>query len=269
MEVRMYSQISAVGLFVIGVAFVGSGQADGGSKLARNPWHGFESGAWVVFQEKKTLDENTQTAKFKEVLVKYEGDVPRLARIAEVNGVFGDAGETFGRPQGGMPSESEIISRRQDTIKIGAQRLSCAVVEYEIVNKKSDFRASLIFWHNGKRALPYREVPASAGNPPALPGDVVRAEYAYHYLGASVKYTVEVVDFERTMKVGNRDITCLVEKLSFQETAKGKKVQGEGVRWLSADVPGHEVKLALKGTSNGVPLEIEKTVLDFQGRKRP
>lgn len=237
-------------------------------KTRRDPWFGFDEGSWIVLHEKKTLSDKSTDNKVKVLLVKLEDNVPRLARIPELDGQFAEPKETFSNRPGGFPADSEIVARRKETLRVGEDKIGCGVVEYDIENKQSDFKAKLTVWRGGKAKLPYREIPTSAGNAPALLDDMVRAEYAYQYRGATVKYVVEVVDFAKSVKVGQRDLTCVLEKITFDETSKDKTFKGEGSRWLNSDVPGQEVRFQLKGSSNGVALEVERQVLDFKTSKK-
>ncbi|MBI3407404.1 MAG: hypothetical protein HY040_03485 [Planctomycetes bacterium] len=255
----MFCLQSSAGILLL-AAVPALGQGVQGGMSVRNPWHGFEAGSWVILQEKKTLNGKVSVTKFKDVIAKYDGDVPILARTPEVNGQFGDPGKTHGSRPGGLPAESQIVARRQETVTIGDRKVPCAVVEYTVENTAKDFKAKLVFWSNDEQKIPYREIPSSAGNPPALLGDVIRAEYAYHYQGASVKYTIEVVDLAKAVRIGDRDLTCVQECIVFEEKAKDKSFSGKGFRWLSAAVPGHEVRFLLEGVSNGAKVEVERVV---------
>lgn len=48
-------------------------------------------------------------------------------------------------------------------------------------------------------------------------GQFGEAEYAYHYQGASVKYIVEVDDFAKEVSIGDRKLSCVQERIVFEE----------------------------------------------------
>ena len=230
----------------------------------RSAWRAFVPGSWIIVHEIKTLSGKKHEARFKDVLLKHEDESPILERASQVDGQFAPMGDRLQIRPGGIPAESDIVKRRKETLTIGDHSIPCAVLEYKLENREKQFSATLAFWHGPERKVPYRDIPSGAGNRPALLSDVVRADYAYQYEGNAVRYSVEVIDFACKVAVDGRDLTCVKESISFEETAKEKSGGGSGFRWLSSEVPGHEVRFILEGKSGGAAVAIERNVLAFK-----
>jgi hypothetical protein len=244
-----------------------TGRTGDPTKPRRDPWEGFEVGSWVILRDHHSVDGKIQERVRKRVIASYENGAPKLENTTQKDGKFGKPDNWAIHVPGAFPEESAAVARRKETLSVGKAKLPCAVTEYVIEEKKTGFKGKLVVWRSATAKVPYREIP---GRPRdiALPGDILRAEYSFSARDMSGNWTVAVVALEERLKVGNREVPCVVEQLTFDDKAEGQTVSGEGRRWLSREIPGHEARATLKGKLNGKALEAEKQALDFKASRR-
>jgi hypothetical protein len=232
----------------------------------RDPWAGFDIGSWVVLHEKQVADGKVEERKTKFAIAEYRPGSPSITETSEVGGEFGgDPQPSRVHVSGFIPGDGAVAATRNETLTLGGRKVECTVNEHVQESEKGG-RKKLVVWRAAGAKVPYREL-AVSGRDIALDTDVVKAEYSFQNANASGVYTVEVTRFDEKLKVGDKEVPCVVEKGTGKEEGDRAAVV-EVTRWLSDEVPGREVRFVGKATVDGKVYEPEKRVVDFKAIKR-
>jgi hypothetical protein len=200
----------------------------------------------------------------------FEADHVKVARLPEVDGKFVDEKTTalmahcFTFKANGL----EEGKRSMETVVIAGKKLDCTVYEFTRINKDPTYTARLTIWRASTVQIPYREILPN-GNL-ALPKDSVKVQLTFEDAQQrSEKATSIIEDFAAKLKVGTRELTCVVDKWHLEklDPKAGKTVLDARI-WHSSEVPGCMVKAFVEGSENGKTTVTERTVIDYQATKR-
>lgn len=235
-----------------------------------NGWSDFGKGSWIFMQQNLKIGEETKTGREKAMIIGFEADQVNVAKLPEVDGKFVDEKRTslmshrFTFNANGFDEGK----RRRETIEIAGKNLECTVHEFTRIGKDPVYTAKITIWRASTVKIPYREILQDINL--ALPADAVKVRFAFEDdQQRSKKYTGSVEDFTAKLKTGTRELTCVSEKWLLEEVdPKTGKSMLEARIWLSAEVPGCEVKLVVNGNYRGKAVVMERAVVDFHAVKR-
>ena len=212
----------------------------------RTRWDGFGSGSWV----ETTLSnigsgEPRHWMYTRDELAGKDGSGAAILRSYSKKQP-GDAflpcsGPGFPRLKGFDVGMTERSRRREERV-VGAKTLSCDVVEYASPETEIGLQSTLTSWRAEGVALPPREMGATAGQA-SVPSDVIRAIRVERRGAATLTVTIEVVDLNASLDIGERKLDCAVEtSVSTYDTGNGSVILRAQRRWFSASVPGGVVR---------------------------
>ena len=155
---------------------------------------------------------------------------------------------------------------RAAELEIGQRKIACKVTEYAAKDSARDVESRVWVWRTEEVKVPYRELRRD-GPDLSMLSDVVRMEVKARHGADTQVFDFRIVDLAQKVKVGLKEIPCLLEEGSAEER-KGTTVRkGTIRRWLSDAVPGRTVRQEVKGEQDGKPVERIEEVLDFETRK--
>jgi hypothetical protein len=242
-------------------------QAPKGKRSAPDPWSECEVGSWIILRESMSVGGKVKESKEKHERVAGKLGGADVSVSLEADGKFGKEDHVRSYLPNFLPKPVDAKNTRREILTIGGKRIICTRTEYLKDFPTEGFKATLILWCNPEVKVPSRKLTTFGGNV-ALPGDVVRAEYSFKLHTDSGTHREEVISLAEDLKVGSRTVKCVVARLRFEEQGNDIKIQGESRVWLSADVPGHQVRVTAAGTWNGMRFRADREVLDFKAVKR-
>lgn len=231
---------------------------------ARDPWAGFAPGSWVLTSRKTTAAGKTTERKEKSVILRHDGDGTNRETLVEKDGAFVQAASRVSHVPGALAEkEMKAGASRTEELAVGPRKLSCAVTEYE--HSEKGVTAKLTLWRCPEAKVPYREL-AKDGADLALLGDVVRVDFSLERENRKETHRIRVVSLDENVKIGDRDVPCVLEEWWGEERKGGETRELQSRRWLSDAVPGRIVRWegSLKGPK---PQEFVQQVLDFEVRR--
>jgi len=239
-----------------------------GAPVTRDPWAGFGPGSWITIREKMVADGKTTTTREKIIITSIEDGAPMLEARAEKSGSYPPPGQMRRHTRGSLVEEMgwKAGEPRAEEFMIGAKKVACKVTEYGVKDSTRDLESHVWIWRTEDVKIPYRELRRD-GPDLSMLSDVVRIEVKARHAGDTQAYDFRVVELAQKVKVGLKEIPCIVEEGTAEER-KGTTVRkGTIRRWLSDAVPGRIVRQEVKGEQDGKPVERTEEVLDFDTRK--
>jgi hypothetical protein len=258
------------------VASVACQTAAGQDKDVRekeNGWSSFEKGSWAVFKKAMKIDGKAESSREKEVVAGFEKDCVNVDLLQEVGAKYVERGTAMISYRMAFMASANLFEegkRPKETVEIAGKKLECMVQEFAFPpkGKSQPFTLKIVVWRANNVKIPYTEIPNDANL--AVPSDAVKLQLTFEGQDKRTKkYTGIVESFASELKIGNKDIKCVVLKWNLEDVdpQTGKSVLDARV-WLSADVPGCEVKSQANGRYRGQAFEIERIVEDYQAAKR-
>jgi hypothetical protein len=230
----------------------------------RDPWAGFGVGSWVVFSRKTTSGGTTTERKDKSVIVAVDQDLPTREIQQEKDGKF-EPSTARSRHAPGVLAEKEMKAgaSRPEELSIGSRKISCTVTEYH--HEDNVVTAKLTVWKCPDVKIPYREL-AKDGPDIALLPDVVQLDFSFERETRKEHDRVRVIGLDEKVKVGDREIPCVLEEWSVEEERGGEGRTLKSRRWLSDSVPGRVVRFeaSLKGPKT---MDVVQQAVDFEVKR--
>ena len=193
-------------------------------------WDGALPGSWVI-QSQRSISEPVPrlASTWREEVVQPDADGrPRLSTDGSV------ATPILRRSVLGTGLRE--IGRRRDELTVGGRTLPCTVVEY-----LGDVGTVVAWMADGVR-VPAREMAALPFRV-AVPTGVVRVDARYARNGGQLRTTLQVIDLSSVIEVAGRRLECVVElETSLYDFPSGSRSLRTYRRWLSHEVPGHQVR---------------------------
>jgi hypothetical protein len=232
-------------------------------------WSSFDKGSWIIVEETRKRDGDSKSKREKSLVTGFEATAVLVAKMPEMDGKFVEDGTAYMpyrfQLQGNKAMESKP---RKEAVEIAGKKLDCSVQEFTITNKNPAYTAKIVFWRAPMVKIPYHEIPQDINV--AVPSDAVKVQLTFQDdQKRSKNYTGKVEDFARKLNVNKQDLTCVVMKWDLEEIEpKTGKSLLEARVWLSAEVPGCEAKLEVKGEFMGKTMILDRTVIDYHAIKR-
>jgi hypothetical protein len=232
-------------------------------------WSSFDKGSWIIVEETRKSGAESKTRREKSLVTGFDATHVLVAMMPEVEGKFIEKGTAY------MPyrltlkaNKFEENKPRKEVVEIAGKKIDCAVQEFTITNKERGHTAKIVYWRTPTVKIPYHEIPLDVNV--AVPSDAVKVQLTFEDDQKRPKhYTGAVEDFAKKQKVNKQDVTCVVFKWDLEGTdPKSGKSSLEARVWLSAEVPGCEVKLEAKGDFMGKTLLLDRSVVDYHAIKR-
>jgi len=207
----------------------------------RDPWSGFGVGSWVVVSRKTTTGGTTVERKEKSIIVAVDKDTPTREIQIEKDGKFAPSTSRSTHSPGVIAEkEMKAGASRQEELTVGSKKLACTVTEYQ--HEEKGVTAKLTLWKCADVKIPYREL-AKDGADFALLPDVVKVELSLERENRKERHRLQVASLEDKVKVGDREIACVIEDWSGEEEKGAELREMKSRRWLSNEVPGRIVRL--------------------------
>lgn len=230
----------------------------------RDPWAGFAPGSWVVISRKTTAAGKTTERKEKSVILPVDGDGTHRETFLEKDGEFVRSAIKVSHVPGTVAEKQmKAGASRTEELTVESKQLSCNVTEYE--HEEKGVTAKLTLWRSAGAKVPYREL-AKDGADLALMSDVVKVEFSLERENRKETHRIQVVSFDDKVKVGDREVACVLEVWSGEEVKGGETRGFQSRRWLSDAIPGRLVRM--EGSLTGPkPQEFVQQVLDFDAKR--
>jgi len=252
---------------------LGALAVDEPAETLRDPWAGFQNGAWITFREKGTFGEQSAEMIKKHTLVSFSRGTSEVTEQRQTDNKFGPPRSRGWHVPGRLPTKEQQVAIKDESFTVGRETFPCVVVEYVVDGDKAPPTAKIVFWRCKDIKLPYRELKC-AGPDLALMPDVVRVKYEYSSSAKppehkSVRAEFQVVSTHDELTIGERKINCVLEQGSLIEETASIKTIAQSQRWLSDEVPGRVVKhhgtakVVNKIDSTTHDLEVTWELLDF------
>jgi hypothetical protein len=234
-----------------------------------HPWNGFPVGSWAVVQTSQVRDNVSTTTREKYTVAEIRPDGPVLGFRKAVGDTFEEPGALL-KPNCGSLVEAQTQWKASEPttekLEIGGKPQECRVTVYFYENPEKKILNRVAVWRSTVIKVPYRQLQRN-GPDVALPPDVLRIEFHVQADDQYQKYDFRVTSLEAPIKVGDRDIPCVVEEGTVDVLRKGVATKGRLKRWLSDAVPGRVVKSEYAGEEAGKPVERTETMLSFEVKK--
>jgi len=224
----------------------------------QDPFAGFPEGSWVILERLMKSDGREETRRERKTVVK---DGVRIERDRG-NGFEDDS--VARHIHGKAPEDLKATSSREEDVTVGDRKIRCKVTEY--ADEREGVRVQIAVWRGADLKIPYRELQMDGPDIAAMP-DVLRIEASVRNARGTETQRLKVVSLGEKLKVGARDVECVVEEVDAEAEQGGRKMSGTMKRWLSAAVPGHLVKRTLRADIAGKPVEQTEQAADFEVKK--
>jgi len=251
------------------LAAVAAGCLAQDSKVAPEPWAGFPVGTWAVFETTNSVDGNATSERQKITVIALEGTRPVLAMRKADGENFPEPDQFLTRREPGLPDQQpgwRASPERDEKLEIGGKKFACKVTEFTYENKAKAIANRVTVWRTPDVKVPYREV-KKMGADLALLADVVKIEFHVKNAKQMLNLDYRITGLDRKVKVGDREIACLLEEGVEEEQRAGLVRKATVRRWLSDAVPGRVVKSEYVGEEAGKPVERTEAVLSFEVKK--
>jgi hypothetical protein len=239
-----------------------------GGSITRDPWSGFRPGSWVIIRDKTIADGKTTWAREKITITSIEDGAPLLEARPEKGGGYPPPGQVRRHMRGALVEEMgwNEAEPRAEEFQIGKRKVACKVTEYFVKDSERELESRIWIWRTEEVKVPYRELRRD-GPDLSIPSNVVRMEVKARHGPDSQAFDFRIVDLDQKIKVGPRDVPCVLEEGTADER-KGTTVRkGTIRRWLSDSVPGRTLRQEIKGEQDGKPVERIEEVLDYDAKK--
>jgi hypothetical protein len=238
--------------------------------MRRDHYVGYKPGSWVIHGIYESVDGGPEkrVGGEKKEITKLRDGVPYFNRQQQHNDQWdGDSADSQ-LVQPDDPAELEVLERRRDTLQVDGQPVDCEVVGYHFERPREQAKGELSIWRTSELLVPYREFHAP-GLYVGLYPNVIKAEYTAQLSQGKVEGSRQVVSADRKFKVGERDVTCVVESCALTMQAENQEsVTAQLEYWLSDDVIGHEVQVITSASLMGQARRQVKRLEDFHTEKQ-
>ncbi len=209
-----------------------------------HPWGKFAAGTWVEkvvhIEQGKEVVEGTLRMEMVEkteqqATLKVDMSTKDSKRPTQMTKL--DTAVASLRPEG------EESLHAKETLDIGGQKYECEVREYKREEGKNNI--SMKIWFSSLK-----------------PGYYLRSESKAEREGKHVKVIRQILRFDEKVKVGNREIPCIVR----EEVQTGDGPNFTKTLWESEEVPGGEVRSEQVMKTNAGSRQIREIVTGFESR---
>jgi predicted transcriptional regulator len=239
------------------------------SKIVADPWAGFPLGSWAVIETTNSVDQEATTERQKFTVAAFEGTRPVLYMRKGEGDAFPEPDQVITRDAPGLPDQQpgwKSSPEREERLEIGGKKVACKVTEFTHENRAREVSNRVTIWRTTDVKIPYREV-KKIGADLALMPDVVKIEF--HVKGAKQMLNLDyrITQLDRKLKVGDREISCVLEEGVEEEQRVPLARKAAVRRWLSDAVPGRVVRFEYSGEERGKPVVRTEAVLSFEVKK--
>jgi hypothetical protein len=249
-------------------------------KPTRNAWAGLPAGSWVVIETTETSGEETSKKRHRFTIEsQVEGKVVcQVSEETDKPAIFFE--ERTIEPGRGIEEGSTKAARSDpETMEIGGRKFACVTGTFYDPNGNADGKQAATVWTTKEIKVPYREwdpaeltvtpgrIVHSGGAALALDPNVLRYRMTHHASNGKMEaHAFRVVEVDHKLKVGGREIACVVEEGTIEEKTAKATTKVTFKRWLSDAVPGKVVRSEMRGEVRGVKVERRRQVVDFSPR---
>ena len=219
-------------------------------------YSGFAPGSFVVLRETHRAGGRAQSQVTKHVVL---NAVPNVAVYPQRNGTFAEKPESTlapSQPATPMSLRMKVSKVGEQTLSVGGKAYPCKVTTYESP------MAQVTYWTAAGADVPYYEFPAE-GPDLAVPPHTIKVQYVVRFGTDSVTHVYEVVSFDAPLKVGDREVRCVQQRITGDGKLRGVTISATGLQWLTNQVPGKIARLDMEITRNGVTGTLSKEAIDF------
>ncbi len=232
----------------------------------RHPWAGFPGGSTAVIVRRLTEGARTHETRERWTVAQVKG-------LPEVSTQLW-SGERWVTGQASVPHLAPVVpeegctkaGEKREELVVGGRKIPCTVTDWAFELRGKGWSGKARIWSGEGVRVPYRELEKD-GTDLALFGDVLKVELSLLRGRDAATYSAEITDLGATLKVGDRDVPCVVEVVRLEERREQVAEQWTMKRWLSEDVPGRVVKRVREGTLRGAPVKLEEDVVEFEVKK--
>jgi hypothetical protein len=226
------------------------------TSLQESAWDGFKPGSWARVHIKAAGAKQDRELTLTHTLEKIDGG-PVLSQVKVQSGDV-EKSEEIRRINGWVPPEGSLESDDEAARIVDGKEIKCRKKKYSWKKDSEGLAGSMTCWISEEARIPYHEIELS-GPDIAVAAGTLRVEFEARRGKDEYRVEMDITSLAKEVEVGGKKVMCVVET-GFVEQSHGRLTQE---RWLSGDVPGHEVRLSGKGKLKGDDFEVTRTLEDF------